>query len=192
MPKELETMVKTETVNEVKENQQVEAETKETKQEKTFTRDQLNSYIAVEVKKAREEERKRVEEEVKAKAEEAERLAKLSEEEKSREILSAATKRAESAEAKLNSYVLKDKTLLENSDLPTELISLIDFDVYNTEDKVAEKVKTIREVYTKSLEKGVNKALKEKTPKSVAPNGNAQATYTPDDLTNALHEKFSR
>ena len=129
---------------------------KEVKTEKTFTRDEVNKMISAEKDKIRKE--------LEAEKTEAERLAKLSSEERLKEEMNSYKSRAEKSEAMLNAYQLKDQTVKENSDIPVDLINLIDFGRYNTAELVKEQVELIKNVYKKAVENGVNESLKEKTP----------------------------
>lgn len=129
---------------------------KEVKAEKTFTRDEVNKMISAEKDKIRKE--------LEAEKTEAERLAKLSSEERLKEELNGYKSRAEKSEAMLNAYQLKDQTVKDNSDIPSELINLIDFNKYNTAELVKEQLDIIRNTYKKAVELGVNESLKEKTP----------------------------
>lgn len=129
---------------------------KEVKTEKTFTRDEVNKMISAEKDKIRKE--------LEAEKTEAERLAKLSSEERLKEEMNSYKTRAEKSEAMLNAYQLKDQTVKDNSDIPVDLINLIDFGKYNTAELVKEQLNVIRTVYKKAVENGVNESLKEKTP----------------------------
>lgn len=129
---------------------------KEVKTEKTFTRDEVNKMISAEKDKIRKE--------LEAEKTEAERLAKLSSEERLKEEMNNYKTRAEKSEAMLNAYQLKDQTVKENSDIPVDLINLIDFGKYNTAELAKEQVELIKNVYKKAVENGVNESLKEKTP----------------------------
>lgn len=131
-------------------------EKKEVKAEKTFTRDEVNKMISAEKEKVRKE--------LEAEKTEAERLAKLSSEERTQEEIRKLTDRANSAEAKLNAYQLKEQTIKDNNDVPVELINLIDFNKDNTAELVKDKLEIIKQVYKKAVESGVNESLKEKTP----------------------------
>ena len=128
----------------------------EVKAERTFTRDEVNKMISAEKDKIRKE--------LEAEKTEAERLAKLSSEERLKEELNGYKTRAEQSEAKLNAYELKEQTIKLNSDIPVELIGLIDFRKYNTADLVKEQLEIIKTTYKKAVELGVNQSLKEKTP----------------------------
>lgn len=134
---------------------------KEEKKEKTFTRDEVNKMISAEKDKIRKE--------LEAEKTEAERLAKLSSEERLKEELNGYKSRAEKSEAMLNAYQLKDQTVKDNDDIPRELINLIDFSKYNTAELVKEQLDTIKQVYLKAVELGVNQSLKEKTPVTKLP-----------------------
>lgn len=129
-------------------------------EERTFTRAELNKAIVAEREKAIAKARKEFE----AEKTEAERLAKLSSEERLKEEMNSYKARAEKAEARMNAYELKEQTIKDNSDIPTDLINLIDFGKYNTAELVKEQLDTIKAVYKKAVETGVNESLKEKTP----------------------------
>ena len=129
-------------------------------EERMFTRAELNKAIVAEREKAIEKARKEFE----AEKTEAERLAKLSSEERLKEELNGYKTRAEKSEAMLNAYQLKDQTVKDNSDVPVDLINLIDFNKYNTAELVKEQLEVIKNVYKKAVENGVNESLKEKTP----------------------------
>lgn len=126
------------------------------KAEKTFTRDEVNKMISAEKDKIRKE--------LEAEKTEAERLAKLSSEERLKEEMNNYKTRAEQSEAKLNAYELKEQTVKDNSDIPVDLISLIDFGKYNTAELVKGQLDVIKAVYKKAVENGVNESLREKTP----------------------------
>lgn len=134
---------------------------KEEKKEKTFTRDEVNKMISAEKDKIRKE--------LEAEKTEAERLAKLSSEERLKEEMNNYKTRAEKSEAMLNAYQLKDQTIKDNSDMPVDLINLIDFNKYNTAEQVREQLEVIKTVYKKAVETGVNESLKEKTPVTKLP-----------------------
>ena len=144
-----------------------ENENAEVKTERTWTRDELNKIVATEktkaVAQALEDYKKQVQEE----QTEAQRLASMKESERQAELLKKAEDRATLAESKLNAYQLKEQTIKDNADLPIELINLIDFTKYNTADLVQNQIDTIKSVYKKSVEDGLNETLKEKTPKTV-------------------------
>ena len=131
----------------------VKAENAEEKTERTWSRDEVNKMIAAEKAKARTEAIEEYKKQVQA--------------ERQAELLKKANERAELAECKLNAYELKEQTIADNTDIPIELINLIDFKIYNTAEKVQEKLDTIKAVYKKSIEDGLNESFREKTPKTV-------------------------
>ena len=147
---------------EVKQNVETVDNPVETKkeEERMFTRAELNKAIVAEREKAIEKARKEFE----AEKTEAERLAKLSSEERLKEEMNSYKARAEKSEAMLNAYQLKEQTIKDNSDIPVELISLVDFSKYNTAELVKEQLDIMKTVYKKAVELGVNESLKEKTP----------------------------
>lgn len=106
--------------------------------------------------------------ELEAQKTEAERLAKLTDDEKHKEELDKANFERDEARRKLNAYELKDQVLKDNPDLPRELVGLIDFNKCNTAEEVQEKVNIIQATFNSSLERRVNDAYKEKMPKTVA------------------------
>ena len=145
----------------------VKTENAEEKTERTWSRDEVNKMIAAEKAKARTEAIEEYKKQVQAEETEAKRLAGMKEAERQAELLKKANERAELAECKLNAYELKEQTIADNTDIPIELINLIDFKIYNTAEKVQEKLDTIKAVYKKSIEDGLNESFREKTPKTV-------------------------
>lgn len=141
----------------------VEVEQSVEKEIKTFTRDEVNKMIATEKKKAREDALKEIE----AQKTEAERLAKLSSEERYKEELAKANKIANEATSKLNAYELKEQTIKDNSDIPVSLINLINFTECNTAELVKERLEIIKATYKTAVENGINETMKENTPKTV-------------------------
>jgi hypothetical protein len=109
-------------------------------------------------------------EELESEKAEAERLAKLSSEERFKEEIKKSKEKETEALSKLNAYELKEQAIKDNKDIPLELINLIDFSICNTAELVKSKIDTIKEVYKKSVEIGINDVLKEKTPKTVINN----------------------
>lgn len=152
----------------------VKTENAEEKTERTWSRDEVNKMIAAEKAKARTEAIEEYKKQVQAEETEAKRLAGMKEAERQAELLKKANERAELAECKLNAYELKEQTIADNTDIPIELINLIDFKIYNTAEKVQEKLDTIKAVYKKSIEDGLNESFREKTPKTVV--GSTTAT----------------
>ena len=122
---------------------------KEVKAEKTFTRDEVNKMISAEKDKIRKE--------LEAEKTEAERLAKLTSEQRLQEEIKKQTDRANSAEARLNAYELKEQTIKDNSDIPVDLINLIDFSKDNTAELVKEKTPVTKLSDTTAKKKNVSR-----------------------------------
>ena len=137
----------------------VETEPKE--QEKTFTRDELNKIVSTEKAKALEEYKAQVE----ADKSEAEKLAKMKNDEKLQYQLEKSNKEKNDALAELNAYKLKEEAIKIASDkgLEVSLLNLIDFKTITAE-KLNENIDNLSAVFNKAVEKTVNERLKEDTP----------------------------
>ncbi len=133
------------------------------KEEKTFTRDEVNKMIFAEKQK----ERQAVLNEVEAKKAEADKLAKMDEAQKKDYQLQEALKRAEEAEKKLNARDLETETLKQarNRGIPLELIDSINFDKEDAE-SILKKL-DIFEKSSKSIrEKAINEYSGENPPQT--------------------------
>lgn len=132
--------------NPISETTEVE-QTKEQQSEKMFTESEVNAIVAKRLKKER------------AKHKEAERLSKLSEEDRVKEQLNIDRAAFESEKAEF----LKEKMLtscqkeLINNNLPTEFANLL---VTDSADSTNENIKAFKEQWNKSLESAVNERLK--------------------------------
>lgn len=133
------------------------------KEEKTFTRDEVNKMIFAEKQK----ERQAVLNELKIKKAEADKLAKMDEDQKKDYQLQEAIKRAEIAEKKLTARDLETETLKQANDkgIPLELIKTIDF-----EKETAESISNKLDIFEKSSnsirEKAINEYSKEDAPQT--------------------------
>lgn len=111
-----------------------------------------------------------------AKQSEAEKLAKMKDDERKNYELEQARKKQEEAEAKLNAYELKEQAIemanKPETQVDVSLLSLIDFKSIKAE-QVEPAIKNIKKVFDSAVENEVNKRLKETTPKSV--NSNTQS-----------------
>lgn len=145
------------------ENKPKSEETAEKTPERTFTREEFNKAIIAEKNKLKEQ----LKAEMEAEKNEAERLAKLSSEERYKEDIAKATKERDEARSKLTAYELKEQTIKDNQDIPVDLINLIDFRSNNTAELVKVQIENIKTIYKKSVELGINEAMKEKTPRTV-------------------------
>ena len=147
----------TETVEEVKEVQE-ESNTKEaTKTEKTYSRDELNKIIATEKSKLLQD--------IEAKRNEAEKLAKMKEDERLQYERDKAEKELNELKIKLNAKDLKDEAIKIASEkgLPIQYLDLVDFTKESAE-SINEKLQKIADARSKDLEGYLNSKLKEKAP----------------------------
>ncbi len=147
----------------------VQTETK--KEEKTFTRDELNKIVASEKQKIREELLKEQEEQ----RTEAEKMANMKAEEKLKYQAEKDRKEKEEAIAKLNAYELKEQAvkIAQETELDVSLVDLINFRSITAED-LNNSLKTIKTSFDKAVEKRVNERLKEPSPKNVMNNTRAK------------------
>jgi hypothetical protein len=148
------------------------------KEEKTFSQEELNQIVG----KTREEVREQVkqdlskefEKKLQKEREEAERMAKLSAEEKEREIAER-TKRENSEkerELSLRENKLKLKDLFVENGIDTEMVEII---ATEDEEESFANAKKVIETYTKDVEKGVKEKLKNSPPKAINPSKNSEA-----------------
>lgn len=143
------------------------------KEEKTYTRDELNVMLNAERKKAKEEGKNEALAEAKKKADaektEAEKLAKMSEDEKHNYELEKERKEKNEAISKLNAYELKEQAtkIASEKEMDISLLNLIDYS-NETADTVKNKLETIDSVIKKAVEKGINERLREKSPRQVS------------------------
>ena len=137
------------------------AETEQKEQEKTFTRDELNKIVSTEKTKALEEYKAQVE----ADRSEAEKLAKMKNDEKLQYQLEKSNKEKEDALAELNAFKLKDKALeiAKEKGLDSSLLAYFDYKTIKAEELNA-KIDEISTTFNKAVEKAVNERLKEDTP----------------------------
>lgn len=127
------------------------------------------------VQKSLDTARAKWEAELEAKQSEAEKLAKMKEDERKDYEIEKARKEKEEAEAKLNAYELKEQAI-EMANKPetkvdVSLLNLIDFRNIKAE-QVEPTIKNIKNVFDSAVENEVNKRLKEPTPRTV--NSNSQ------------------
>lgn len=137
----------------------------ENKQEKTYTRDELNKIISAEKEKVKAELIKDAEE----KRTEAEKLAKMNAEEKHRYELEKIEKEKNDAIAKLNAYELKEQAtkIASEKELDIALLDIIDYSK-ETADSIKTKIENIDDVFKKAVEKKINEKLQEKSPRNVS------------------------
>lgn len=107
------------------------------------------------------------EKELEDKKAEAEKLAKMSEEEKKNLELQEAIKRAIEAESKLSARDLEAETLKQagNKGIPLELIQTLDF-TKETAESVNSKLDIFEKTYKSEREKAINEYSKEPSPQT--------------------------
>ena len=142
-------------VNEVQENNQVEA-----KETKTFTQEQVNEMIA----KRLQRERKDIEAKIEAERKEAEELAKLSEQEKQKKLFEKQVKEFEETKKAFENERLLNETSkqLASKNLPIEFAQMLKG---NDAESTFENIKVFETKFNDALEKAVNERLRGKTPK---------------------------
>lgn len=134
------------------------------KTERMFTRKELNTAIAEEKRKLREELLADIEQQ----KSEAEKLAKMKDDEKKSYELEKANKRADDAMAELNAYKLEKEAvkIAEEKGVSAKALTLIDFKNTKAED-VETHIDTIKSVIDAEVERLVSERMKETTPKTV-------------------------
>ena len=116
--------------------------------------------------------------ELEAKQSEADKLAKMKEDERKDYEIEKARKEKEEAEARLNAYELKEEAIkmanAPETQVDVSLLNLIDFRNIKAE-QVEPTIKNIKKVFDSAVENEVNKRLKETTPKTVISQNNGGA-----------------
>lgn len=127
------------------------------------------------VQKSLETAKAKWEAEMEAKQSEAEKLAKMKDDERRNYELEQAQKKQEEAELKLSAYELKEEAIkMANTpemQVDVSLLNLINFRDIKAE-QVEPTIKNIKKVFDSAVENEVNKRLKETTPKTVFGNNN--------------------
>lgn len=122
------------------------------------------------VQKSLETAKQKWEAEQEAKQSEAEKLAKMKDDERKNYELDQARKKQEEAELKLSAYELKEEAIkmanIPETQVDVSLLNLIDFRSIKAE-QVEPTIKNIKKVFDSAVETEVNKRLKETTPKTV-------------------------
>ena len=125
------------------------------------------------VQKSLETAKAKWEAEQEAKQSEAEKLAKMKDDERRNYELEQARKKQEEAELKLSAYELKEEAIkmanIPETQVDVSLLNLIDFRSIKAE-QVEPTIKNIKKVFDSAVENEVNKRLKENTPKTVNAN----------------------
>ena len=120
------------------------------------------------VAKALETARTNWEKEEEAKRNEAERLTKMTEEERHKEELDKMRREKAQAEADLNAYRLKEEAtkIATDKGVDLSLLELIDFRSVTAED-VKNKLDVLSTTFNKAVEASVNDKFKQASPKQV-------------------------
>ncbi len=130
------------------------------------------------VQKSLETAKAKWEAEQDAKQSEAEKLAKMKDDERRNYELEQARKKQEEAELKLSAYELKEEAIKMANNPETQvdvsLLNLIDFRSIKAE-QVEPTIKNIKKVFDSAVENEVNKRLKETTPKTVNANSSSNS-----------------
>lgn len=130
------------------------------------------------VQKSLETAKAKWEAEQEAKQSEAEKLAKMKDDERRNYELEQARKKQEEAELKLSAYELKEEAIKMANNPETQvdvsLLNLIDFRSIKAE-QVEPTIKNIKKVFDSAVENEVNKRLKETTPKTVNANSSSNS-----------------
>ena len=102
---------------------------------------------------------------------EAERLARMTEEEKHQEALNKAIERAENAERQLNGFRLKDEAIkiAKEKDLDIGFLDVLDYSK-ETAESVKSKIELMSSTVSKALENKTNELMKQASPKQVYSN----------------------
>ncbi|MDO4282354.1 MAG: DUF4355 domain-containing protein [Clostridia bacterium] len=142
----------------------VEKEVETTKvEEKTFTRDEVNKMINAEKQK----EREAIIREYESKKQEAEKLAKMDEDQKKNYEIEQARQRASKAERELEAYKLKDETIRQanSKGIALELINTIEFE-RETAESINKKLEIFEKITKTEREKAIIEYSKEPSPKT--------------------------
>lgn len=138
-------------------------ETKPAEEEKTFSRDEVNRMISAEKAKAREAALAELE----AKHAEAEKLAKMKEDERAAYEKQQAEERAANAEAELNAYRLKEEAvkIANETKLPISFLNNIDFR-NATAEQVNTRIGEMTADFNKEVEARLNQRIKQPAPET--------------------------
>ena len=158
--------------NNVQQNQNVGADVPKTFDE-MLKESNYQSEFDRKVQKSLETAKAKWEAEQEAKQSEAEKLAKMKDDERRNYELEQAQKKQEEAELRLSAYELKEEAIkmanIPETQVDVSLLNLIDFRSIKAE-QVEPTIKNIKKVFDSAVENEVNKRLKETTPKTVNAN----------------------
>lgn len=149
------------------ENKDGEKNTKQTDAQKEQER--IDKVVSERLKREREKFDKDLADRLKKERDDWERQAKLSAEEREAE---ERKKREQETKERERNIILREnraeaKELLQENEIPTDLV---DFVVNEDLDKTKENINSLKEAFTKAVEKGINDKLKGQTPKEKTTN----------------------
>lgn len=163
--------------NNVQQNQNVGADVPKTFDE-MLKESNYQSEFDRKVQKSLETAKAKWEAEQEAKQSEAEKLAKMKDDEHRNYELEQARKKQEEAELRLSAYELKEEAIkmanIPETQVDVSLLNLIDFRSIKAE-QVEPTIKNIKKVFDSAVENEVNKRLKETTPKTVNANSSSNS-----------------
>ena len=163
--------------NNVQQNQNVGADVPKTFDE-MLKESNYQSEFDRKVQKSLETAKAKWEAEQEAKQSEAEKLAKMKDDERRNYELEQARKKQEEAELRLSAYELKEEAIkmanIPETQVDVSLLNLIDFRSIKPE-QVEPTIKNIKKVFDSAVENEVNKRLKETTPKTVNANSSSNS-----------------
>mgnify|MGYP002550827733 FL=1 len=163
--------------NNVQQNQNVGADVPKTFDE-MLKESNYQSEFDRKVQKSLETAKAKWEAEQEAKQSEAEKLAKMKDDERRNYELEQAQKKQEEAELRLSAYELKEEAIkmanIPETQVDVSLLNLIDFRSIKAE-QVEPTIKNIKKVFDSAVENEVNKRLKETTPKTVNANSSSNS-----------------
>lgn len=150
------------------ENKSVESTEKPLTFEEMLGKENYQSEFDKRIAKALETAKTKWEDDAKAKQTEAEKLAKMKEDEKHQYELNKANERAEEAIAKLNAYELKNTAIkiAQEKGLDISLLEDIDYSK-QTAETITTIIDTKKAVFDKAIEKAMNEKYKEESPLNV-------------------------
>lgn len=163
--------------NNVQQNQNVGTDVPKTFDE-MLKESNYQSEFDRKVQKSLETAKAKWEAEQEAKQSEAEKLAKMKDDERRNYELEQARKKQEEAELRLSAYELKEEAIkmanIPETQVDVSLLNLIDFRSIKAE-QVEPTIKNIKKVFDSAVENEVNKRLKETTPKTVNANSSSNS-----------------
>ena len=152
--------------------------------DKVFTQDEVTAIVEARLARERSKAEKETEKKIESAIQEAERLAKLSEDERKQEAEEAKDKELEAAKAELARVYLERDTMsrLAEEKIPSEFK---DFLMGSDAESTNENIKAFKPIFESMIQKQVEERLKGKTP-TVA----AQASKA--DVWAGLKDKYKK